>query len=228
MKPRRGQTVAQNGYSSPLRISLASSNPGKLHEFGEAASGFGIIVESLSGFQGLPPCVEDGETFEENAKKKALHYAAFSRGLVLADDSGLAVDALGGAPGVYSARYAGAHATDEANNRKLIEELGRIALRTPDRFWGGAQAHPHGGFAAHYDCAIALAHGNRMIVSVEGRVDGCIVEKPRGSGGFGYDPYFLYPPFNRTFAEISTEEKFSVSHRGIAFRKLLESVPRNG
>src|SRR5579885_2286876 len=122
----------------PLKLYLASTNPGKLREFREAALAYGVRVEAVPGIECLPPCVEDGETFSANARKKALHYAARASGLVFADDSGICVDALGGAPGVYSARYAGPGATDEMNNQKLIAELrrtaagdNRLALRVP-------------------------------------------------------------------------------------------------
>ncbi|MFB3920464.1 MAG: RdgB/HAM1 family non-canonical purine NTP pyrophosphatase [Terriglobia bacterium] len=200
------------GHSS-LDLFLASANPGKLREFQIAARLWGIDVKMLPGFLQLAPCTEDGATFEANARKKALHYAAFTDGLVFADDSGICVDALGGAPGVHSARFAGPAATDLANNQKLLAELRRIEA-------GRARAELNR--AAHYVCFIALAQGDRIRTVVEGRVDGVIVDVPRGSGGFGYDPHFFYPPLGKTFAEITAEEKFAVSHRGEAFRKLLQ------
>jgi XTP/dITP diphosphohydrolase len=185
---------------------LASANPGKLREFREAARGWGITVEAVPAIGNLPACVEDGATFEANARKKALHYAAQCEGLVFADDSGLCVEALGGAPGVYSARFAGPNADDAANNSTLIAKLGGISF--PER-------------AAHYVCVIALAAGAEILAITEGRVNGIILEAPRGSGGFGYDPLFLYPPLGRSFAELTPQQKFNVSHRGGAFRKLL-------
>jgi XTP/dITP diphosphohydrolase len=227
---------------------LASSNPGKLLEFRTAAAARGIHVEALPGIERLPACVEDGRTFEENARKKALHYSAYVSGPVFADDSGICVDALRGAPGVVSARFAGPDATDEENNRKLLEELRRVQAT------GGlaqSEALRFGGFllpenrraslgasqenranppcvenqpsrrAAHYVCVIALAHCGRILCVTEGRADGVILDEPRGSGGFGYDPYFFYAPLGKTFAELKAEEKFAVSHRGEAFRKLL-------
>ncbi|HEV2418965.1 MAG TPA: non-canonical purine NTP pyrophosphatase [Terriglobia bacterium] len=220
---------AHNARAS-LRLYLASSNQGKLREFRQAASGSGITVEQVPGIESFPECVEDGNTFEANARKKALHYAALSQGLVFADDSGISVDALSGAPGVYSARYSGPAATDESNNQKLIRDLRRIADSQPR---GATQEHlqasagarldlPFGKFTAHYVCVIALAEAGSCTAITEGRVDGVIIESPRGEGGFGYDPYFFYPPFQKTFAEISAEEKFAVSHRGIAFRKLVD------
>ncbi len=190
---------------SPLY--LASANPGKLREFEEASRARGIAVEAVPGIAGLRTCVEDGATFEANARKKALHYSAYCEGLVFADDSGICVDALGGAPGVYSARFAGPGADDDANNAKLIAELRGVP--GPER-------------SAHYVCVIALAQRGRILTVTEGRADGIILDAPRGSGGFGYDPLFLYPPVGRSFAELTPEQKFEVSHRGAAFRKLLD------
>jgi XTP/dITP diphosphohydrolase len=193
---------------SPLY--LASHNPGKLREFREAALARGIHIESLPGIENLPVCVEDGRTFEENACKKALYYSAYASGPVFADDSGICVDALEGAPGVCSARYARPHATDEQNNRKLIQELRRREAAAPL------------SRTAHYVCVIALAEGGRILCITEGRADGVIRDDPRGTAGFGYDPYFFYAPLGKTFAELKPGEKFAVSHRGEAFRKLLD------
>ena len=186
---------------------LASTNRGKLQEFGQAAQARGIAVEAVPGIAALPACVEDGATFEANAHKKALHYSAYSEGLVFADDSGICVDALGGAPGVYSARFAGPGADDDANNAKLINELRSFSF--PER-------------SAHYVCVIALAQLGKILTVAEGQADGIILDAPRGSGGFGYDPLFFYPTLGRSFAELTPEEKFAISHRGGAFRKLLD------
>jgi len=186
---------------------LASTNRGKLQEFGQAARARGIAVEAVPGIAALPACVEDGATFEANAHKKALHYSAYSEGLVFADDSGICVDALGGAPGVYSARFAGPGADDDANNAKLINELRSFSF--PER-------------SAHYVCVIALAQLGKILTVAEGQADGIILDAPRGSGGFGYDPLFFYPSLGRSFAELTPEEKFEISHRGGAFRKLLD------
>lgn len=208
-----------------MRLFLASTNPGKLREFRSAALANGIAVEALSDIGQLPDCVEDGQTFEENARKKALHYSRYSEGLVFADDSGLTVDALDGAPGIRSARFAGPLASDAANNTKLIEELRRVAVdRVPRATGSDASLLP----AAHYICVIALARRGQVIALTEGRADGVILCEPRGSGGFGYDPYFFYPPLGKTFAELSPEEKFAVSHRGAAFRKLLAFLEERG
>jgi XTP/dITP diphosphohydrolase len=195
-------------------IYFASTNPGKLREFKHAAELHRINVELLPGIKNLPACIEDGATFEENARKKALYYSQWTDHMVFADDSGLSVDALDSRPGVHSARYAGPEADDEANNRKLLNELAGLPLSKR---------------SAHYVCVIALAQRGRILTVVEGRADGLIQDEPKGSGGFGYDPYFFYPPLKKTFAEISIEEKFEVSHRGKAFRKLLDfldSLPR--
>jgi XTP/dITP diphosphohydrolase len=226
---------------SPLY--LASSNPGKLREFREAASARGIRVEPLPGIESLPVCIEDGSTFEENARKKALHYSAYVSGPVFADDSGISVDALRGAPGVFSARFAGPDATDEENNRKLLEELRRVdeELRLAETFIEGLESyrasleghgHPPAVESqparriAHYVCVIALAQSGRILCLTEGRTDGVILDEPRGTGGFGYDPYFFYAPLGKAFAELKPEEKFAASHRGKAFRKLLDFLSR--
>ena len=200
---------------SSLILYLASANLGKLREFQHAASPLGI--EMLPRFSQLAPCVEDGATFEENARKKAVYYSAFTPHLVFADDSGICVDALEGAPGIHSARFAGPDATDEENNRKLLAELRRVET---GRAGAGAKPAP-ANRAAHYICVIALATQGQIVTAVAGRADGSIVDEPRGAGGFGYDPHFLYPPLGKTFADLTSEEKFAVSHRGEAFRQLL-------
>jgi XTP/dITP diphosphohydrolase len=182
----------------------------------------------------MPVCVEDGATFEENARKKALHYSRNSPGWVFADDSGLCVDALGGAPGIYSARFAGPQATDKQNNEHLLAQLRQVETGArqvvPARHPDSPSDHPQPLIrrAAHYICVIALAEAGQLLTVVDGRADGTIIDQPRGTGGFGYDPYFLYPPLNKTFAEILPEEKFAVSHRGAAFRKLLDFLCTGG
>ena len=186
---------------------LASSNPGKLREFREAALDCEWQVEPVPGMDTLPTYTEDGKTFEENARKKAIHYSRRCPGLVFADDSGLCVPALDGAPGVHSARFSAPDATDAGNNKKLLNEL--TGARGGDR-------------AAYYVCIIAGAREGEAVKTFEGRVEGQILEAPRGEGGFGYDPLFLYEPLGKSFAEISAGGKFTVSHRGQAFRKLLD------
>jgi XTP/dITP diphosphohydrolase len=216
---------------SPLY--LASSNLGKLREFSEAALARGIRVEPLPGIESLPACIEDGGTFEENARKKALHYSAYVSGPVFADDSGISVDALRGAPGVLSARFARPDATDGENNRKLLQELHRLETTASSSPASLRAALVERGIppyvenqpsrrAAHYDCVIALAQRGGILCVTEGRADGVILDEPRGTAGFGYDPYFFYAPLGKTFAELKPEEKFAVSHRGKAFRKLLD------
>lgn len=195
-------------------VLIATSNPGKLRDFVGAAASHGLEV------RGLPPSalahtvVEDGATFEANARKKAEHYSRLVPGeLVLADDSGLEVDALGGAPGVDSALYASlergsrANSSDAANNARLLRELQAIA--------GGPRA-------ARFVCVIAAARDGRTLATFRGQAEGRILNAARGSGGFGYDPLFLLPALDKTFAELPPEEKAHHSHRGAAFRKFLE------
>jgi XTP/dITP diphosphohydrolase len=196
---------------APAKLFLASSNAGKLREFRALARvfapGVALELELLPGFESLPAFEETAATFAENALGKALHYSRLREGLVFADDSGLVVPALGGAPGVHSARYAGAEASNERRIQKLLHAL---------RGKTGAER------AAHFVCAIALAERGRAVAVVTGRVDGEILEAPRGGGGFGYDPIFYFPALGKTFAELAPEEKNLHSHRGRAFRKLLQ------
>jgi XTP/dITP diphosphohydrolase len=191
-----------------IRLFCATGNPDKLREFRSAAGPeCGVAIELLAGYGEIPPCREDGATFEENAILKARHYGPYTGALLFADDSGLEVDALGGAPGVYSARFAGEDATDLANNRLLLEKLQGAAHR-----------------AARFVCVIALVEGERLLHVFRGLVEGRVTDEPRGSGGFGYDPLFYYPPFGCTFGEVAAEQKLAVSHRGQALRAMLEWV----
>ena len=196
------------------RILIATSNPGKLRDFAGAASSYGIEIDTVPSLSSLPALVEDGLTFEANARKKAEHYSRYvPREIVLADDSGLEVDALGGAPGVHSARYAAddplqaeSNTGDEANNARLLRELkGFAADRRSGRFV----------------CVIAAARGGETLAAFRGTAEGIILDAPRGSNGFGYDPLFYFPRISKTFAELSTEDKAKYSHRGDAFRKFL-------
>jgi XTP/dITP diphosphohydrolase len=189
------------------RLYCATGNAGKLREFRMAADSTRVAIELLPGFKQLPAAVEDGATFEENAIKKALHYGPHADGLLFADDSGLEVEALGGAPGVYSARFSGPHATDETNNRLLLQKLRGVANRK-----------------ARFVCKIALVEGARIVGVYRGAVEGVILDEPRGSGGFGYDPLFYCSAFGCTFGEATAEQKFSLSHRGQAVRAMLASL----
>ena len=172
-----------------------------------AADSTRVGIELLPGFRQLPAAVEDGATFEENAIKKALHYGPHAAGLLFADDSGLEVEALGGAPGVHSARFSGPHATDETNNRLLLEKLRGVANRK-----------------ARFVCKIALVEGARVVGVYHGAVEGVMLDEPRGCGGFGYDPLFFCPVFGCTFGEATGEQKLSLSHRGQAVRAMLASL----
>jgi XTP/dITP diphosphohydrolase len=196
-----------------VRLYLASSNPGKLAEFrvlaATAVPSLRVELEMLAGFDELPTFEENAPTFAENAAGKALHYSQLRDGLIFADDSGLVVPALGGAPGVHSARYAG----PEAMNSQRIEKL-----------LGEMQGKTGSERAAYFVCAIALADQGRAVAVVTDRAEGEILEAPRGSGGFGYDPVFYFPALNKTFAELSAEEKNQHSHRGKAFRRLLAAL----
>ncbi len=198
---------------APAKLFLASSNPGKLAEYHwlvtPSASLLPVDLALLPDFEALPVFEENFPTFAENAAGKALHYSRHTDGLVFADDSGLVVLALGGAPGVHSARYAGAQATNSQRIEKLLREM---------RGKTGSER------AAHFVCAIALAKRGRALAIVTDRVDGEILDAPRGSGGFGYDPVFYYPALGKTFAEIPAEEKNQRSHRGKAFRRLLAAL----
>jgi XTP/dITP diphosphohydrolase len=198
---------------APVKLFLASSNPGKLAEYRVLAAASSpslpIELELLPDFDALPAFQENAPTFAENAAGKALYYSRHKDGLVFADDSGLVVPALGGAPGVHSARFAGARATNAKKNEKLLNEL---------RGKTGSER------TAYFVCAIALAERGRVIAIVTDRVDGEILEAPRGSGGFGYDPVFYFPALQKTFAEIPAEGKNRLSHRGKAFRRLLAAL----
>ena len=189
----------------------ATGNHGKLREF-VAARGPRLHVHVCPCYATLPTCEETGATFEANADLKAEYYSRHTDGLVFADDSGLEVDALGGAPGVHSARYAGANATDAANNAKLLAALAGI---------GQEQR------TARYVCVIALARDGRTFARFRDTAEGVIISTPRGAGGFGYDPYFLFPDLGKTFAELDADEKWIYSHRGKAFRKVLDSLTRH-
>jgi XTP/dITP diphosphohydrolase len=184
---------------------LATRNQGKLIEFRKLLSGFEVDVKSLSDFGPIPPVLEDGTTFEENAYKKAHSTARVLGFPALADDSGLVVAALKGAPGVHSARFAGEGASDEANNLKLLRMMQGMASRR-----------------AVFECVIVIAVPRGPALVYEGRCEGEIAHEVRGTNGFGYDPVFYYPAMKKTFGEMPEEEKNRVSHRGKAMAKLRE------
>jgi XTP/dITP diphosphohydrolase len=198
-----------------LKILIATSNPGKLRDFAGAALRHGVEVTGIPGFSSLPAVVEDGLTFEANACKKAEAYSRYVPGeTVVADDSGLEIDALKGAPGVHSARYAAdepaqadANTDDEANNARVLRELNGI---------------PPTQRSGRFVCVLAVARDGKTLATFRGVAEGVILDVPRGENGFGYDPLFYFPSIKKTFAELSAEEKSKYSHRGVAFRELLE------
>ncbi|MEJ5299513.1 MAG: XTP/dITP diphosphatase [Thermodesulforhabdaceae bacterium] len=187
----------------PIILVVATRNQGKTREIRSLLKDFPVELKDLNDFGPIPEPVEDGSTFEENAYKKASFTAKVLGLPALADDSGLEVEALGGAPGVWSARYAGPNATDEENNRKLLMEMAGVKNRR-----------------ARFCCVISIAVPTGFALTYEGYCEGEILEEPRGTQGFGYDPLFFYPPLGKTFAEMTIEEKSSVSHRGRALREL--------
>ncbi len=186
---------------------MASGNVGKLREYRALAETGEYELELLPGFSGLAEFAEDAPTFAENATGKALYYSRTSEGLVFADDSGLVVPALGGAPGVLSARYAGTGASDAQKIGKL---LGELSGKT------GAERN------AYFVCVIAAAKQGRAVAIVSGKSEGSIAEAAMGSGGFGYDPIFYCRELGKSFAELTAEQKNLLSHRGRAFRRLME------
>jgi XTP/dITP diphosphohydrolase len=196
----------------PKKLYLASSNPGKLKEFLAIANvaAAGLTLELLPGFSQLPSYPEVAPTFAENAVGKALHAAAIADAAVCADDSGLVVPSLGGEPGVRSARYAGEGATGADNIANLLAAMRGKAGK--DR-------------QAYFVCVLAVAQRGRALAIITNRVDGEILEAPRGTSGFGYDPVFYFPALSKTFAELSSHEKNLHSHRGKAFRRLLDVLP---
>ncbi len=201
-----------------IKLLIASTNNGKLRDFRGAAAAHGVEVDLLPGIENMPEAVEDAHTFEENARKKSEHYSRLAPGeMVVADDSGLVIDALDGDPGVYSARYsvmagdvaedAGRDEIDRANNSRVL----RLLEEVPDEQRTG-----------RFVCIISVARDGREISSFRGTVEGRILRELRGTDGFGYDPLFYFPAIDKTLAEIEAQEKSRYSHRGEAFRKLLD------
>ncbi len=195
-----------SGAKNMVHVVLASSNPGKLREYREMAAGAGVALDLMPDFHKHPAFDESALTFAEIGAAKALHYSRFTDEIVLADDSGLVVPALGGAPGVRSARYAGPNATDERNNQKLLRDLeGREADQRRARFV----------------CVTALARRSWALAVISDFAEGSILNAPRGTQGFGYDPLFFSPELGCTFAEAGPNEKNRHSHRGKAFAKII-------
>jgi XTP/dITP diphosphohydrolase len=196
------------------QVLIATSNPGKLRDFAGAAAAYGIEITSIPNFAALPAVIEDGLTFEENARKKAESYSREVAGeIVLADDSGLEVDVLKGAPGIHSARYAAEvphlmndNTDDEANNARLLRELKDV---------------PADKRSARFVCVIAAARDGQTLQLFRGEAEGIILNRARGTNGFGYDPLFYFPQIQKAFAELTPEEKAQYSHRGTAFRLFL-------
>ena len=189
-----------------MELVVATQNRGKLREISRLLADSGIVVKGLDDIADLPEIIEDGDTFEANAQKKALTVARHCGCLTLADDSGLMVEALNGEPGVYSARYAGPDASDADNNQKLLDAM---------KDFSPEQRH-----AAFY-CAMALCQPSGECQLFQGQLKGLILEAPRGSGGFGYDPLFLVPEYGKALAELPLEIKNRISHRGHALRNVL-------
>jgi XTP/dITP diphosphohydrolase len=202
------------------KILIATSNPGKLRDFAGAALRHGVEIAGIPDFPSLPTVIEDALTFEANARKKAEQYSRHAPGeIVVADDSGLEIDALNGAPGVHSARYAApdlqnkephevdANTDDEANNARVLRELKGV---------------PAAQRTGRFVCVLAVARDGRTLATFRGTAEGIIREAARGTNGFGYDPLFYFPQIQKTFAELSPEEKSNYSHRGKAFREFLD------
>ncbi|MCD4805342.1 MAG: XTP/dITP diphosphatase [Desulfobacterales bacterium] len=192
-----------------ITIVIATRNKGKKSEISDLLKGFPIDIKGLDDFGPIPHIEEDGDTFDENAYKKASFTARILGFPALADDSGLLVEALGGAPGVLSARYAGENATDEQRCQKLLQEMEGKTNRK-----------------AAFECVISIAVPTGPALTYEARCEGLIAEQPSGSNGFGYDPVFYYPPLNKTFGELTIEEKSHVSHRGKALRELRDEFDK--
>jgi len=194
---------------TPLTIVIATRNQNKTSEIRDMLKDFPITIKNLDDFGPIPEVEEDGETFEENAYKKSSFTARVLGVPALADDSGLCVEALDGAPGVVSARYAGENATDAENCALLLQNLKGVKNRN-----------------ASFKCFISLAIPTGAALTYEGSCDGVIIDEPRGSNGFGYDPLFYFPAFGKTFAQLSREEKSHVSHRGKALMEFKEEFEK--
>lgn len=198
--------------SFPATLILATRNRHKVDELQALLQPLGISVKSALDYPDMPEVIEDGSTFEENAVKKAVEVSRFTGLPALADDSGLSVDALGGAPGVFSARFAGEDHNDRANNAKLLQLMADI---------------PDGERQAHFVCILAYATPSGNIHTFRGICEGMILRETRGNHGFGYDPLFFLPKYGKTMAELEPEEKNRISHRAKAYQKFVEWLTGN-
>jgi XTP/dITP diphosphohydrolase len=190
-------------------IVLATKNQGKKKEMIKLLEGYPVKIMTLEDFGPIPEIIEDGETFDDNAYKKASLTARYLGFPALADDSGLVVQALDGKPGVHSARYAGENASDEDNVKKLLNEMDKIEDRK-----------------AYFECVISIAVPTGPALTYEAKCEGTIVREPKGNRGFGYDPVFFYPELNKTFAELTMDEKSEVSHRGKALNEIKKEIDK--
>lgn len=193
----------------PITLVIATRNKGKTAEIRQLLDNYPVIIKNLDDFGPIPEVEEDGETFDENAYKKASFAARILGYPALADDSGLVVEALDGAPGIHSARYAGTDATDTERCSRLLEAMKN---RTNRR--------------AAFECVISIAVPTGPALTYEARCEGLISRKPEGTNGFGYDPVFFYPALNKTFAQMTLEEKNRISHRGKAFKELKDEFDK--
>jgi len=186
---------------------VATKNKKKLSEIRQLLAGLNLKITSLVDYPEAPRIIENGRSFRENAAKKAIKIARYTGKFVLGEDSGLEVDALGGRPGIYSSRFSGRDKSDLKNNQKLLRLLGNLPLKKRK---------------AHYTCAVAIADKKGLIAVVEGRCNGLIGFVPKGSSGFGYDPLFIIPKYNKTFAQLGLKIKHRMSHRYNALKKAVK------
>lgn len=194
-----------------MELVIATRNKKKLKEIKYMLKGLNLKITSLANYNNLPKIIEDGQTFQENAIKKSATIAQYLKKLTLGEDSGLEVKALNNRPGVYSSRYAGKNATDKKNNKKLLTELKKVPLKKRK---------------ARYICSVAISDRNKLLGVFQGRCSGLITDKERGKAGFGYDPIFLIPKYNKTFGELGEGIKHKMSHRYRAFMKVRNFILR--
>jgi XTP/dITP diphosphohydrolase len=190
---------------------IATTNPGKLREISSILDGLPIRLCTLADFPGIAIADETGSTFAENARQKALHYATLTGMKTMAEDSGFVVDAIGGEPGIYSARFL----REDATYQERFDEIYRRVSATPST---GSGARRSSSSTARFACALAVAENGVVVFETTAAVDGLLADSPAGPNGFGYDPVFFYPPYGKTFGEVSDNDKTAVSHRGQAMR----------